>query len=339
VKNKIFAYSILGLNVVAGWIAWWVLASSIYGRTTHSWLYPVLAFGFWGVVFILSCIFLKNRVYIYSSYAVSGLGYLFFIKPGWSYIVAVFAILFFIAIEKQVKKEIERGVKIDFYHLVSHGLKYFVTTICLLIAVSYYFSITTSPTFSASIIEKGSLEMEMDWGLKAAGFILSDDKKDLIEKIESGITVDEYLMENIKNRESENIDIVSQSISADPSEVTKLIGDTTALKIQEEMLSKEKSKLSKQLGVNVLGEQPVKEVLMAYIEKTERSFFENTGSEKFYVPVILAFGIFLTARILGTAVDIFLGLFVLLLIKILRFTGVVSIRHEEKEVAMIEYSI
>jgi hypothetical protein len=105
------------------------------------------------------------------------------------------------------------------------------------------------------------------------------------------------------------------------------------------MLSKAKSDLAKQLGVPVIGERPMKEVLMSYIDKTERSFFEYSGSEKLYIPIILAFGLFLTARILGTAVDIFLGLFILGLIKLLRIFGVVQVNTEQKEVAVIEYSI
>ena len=339
-KNKIFAYSILGLNVIAAWMSWWVLANSILGKGRHVWLYPILAFSFWAVVFTLSCIFLKNRIYLHSCYVVSGLGYLIFMRPGWSYVAALLAILFLILIERRIKKEIERGIKIDFYHLASHSLKFFVTTVCLIIAVAYYFSITSGPVPSASGIESKSLETEIDWGLKAAGFVLPGDKKELIDGIANNITVDEFLTKNMGKPEINNSLIDGNGPAAgSPGETAKIIGDATAQKIQEEMLSKANSDLSKQLGVPVIGEQPVKEVLMAYIDKAERSFFEYSGSEKLYVPIILAFGLFLTARILGTAVDIFLGLFVLLLIKILRISGVVSIRHEEREVAMIDYSI
>lgn len=339
-KNKIFAYVILGLNVIAAWVSWWILASALSGRSAHSWLYPVLAFGFWAVVFTLSSIFLKNRIYLYSCYVASGLGYLIFIRPGWSWAAAFLAVLFLVLTERRIKKEIERGIKIDFYHLVSHSLKYFVTTVCLVAAIAYYFSITTESAPSASMIEAKSLETEIDWGLKAAGFILPNDKKKMIKDIRNDITVDEFLLKNFGNLElSGGVSNIDGNPADNPTDTAKMIGNATAQKIQEEMLSKAKSDLSKQLGVPVIGEQPMKDVLMAYIDKKERSFFEYSGSEKLYVPIILAFGLFLTARILGTAVDIFLGLFVLLLIKILRISGVVNIRHEEREVAMIDYSV
>jgi hypothetical protein len=341
-KNKIFAYSVLGMNVAAGWIAWWVLLDAmILGQSAHPWLYPILAFGFWGIVFTLSVIFVRNRRFLYASFVASGAGYPLFFGIGLSVLGAILAVLIFFFIEFQTKNEIKRGIKIDFYHLVSHALKYFVTAVCLVTAIAYYFSITQrssipSPTF----IEAKTLEMEMDWGLKAAGFFLPEDKKELVDEIANNVTVDEFLSKNfVKPGIDENMAAVSNIVPGGPTEATRLIGDATAIKIQEEMLAKSKRDLAKQLGVNVVGERPMKEVLMNYIDKTERSFFEYSGSEKFYVPVILAFGIFLTARILGTAVDIFLGLFVLLLIRALRSTGIVSIRHEEKEVAMIEYSV
>lgn len=340
-KNKIFAYIVLGLNVIAAWISLRVLAQAIYGESAHSWLYPVLAFSLWGIVFTFSCIFIKKRSYLHTCYVVSGLGYLFFFKPGWSYLTVILLIALLIFTERWIKAEIERGIKINFYHLVSHSLKYFVSIVCLVIAIAYYFSITAQgsrPT--ASGIEAKSLEAEIDWGLKAASFVLPEDKKMLVDDIEGNATVDEFLSKNfVKPGIDESMDAAGKIVPGGATDTTKLIGDATAAKIQEEMLAKSKKDLSKQLGVNVVGEQPMKEVLMAYIDKTERSFFENTGSEKFYVPVILAFGIFLTARVLGTAVDIVLGLFVLFLIFILRKIGIINIKHEQKEVAMIEYSI
>jgi len=340
VRNKIFAYSVLGLNVIAAWISWWVLAGSVYGKSAHAWLYPVLAFSLWGIIFALSSIFIKNRTYLYSSYAIGGIGYLFFFKPGWSYLAALIAVLLLIGIEKRVKKEIERGIKIDFYHLVSHSLKYFVTTACLVIAVAYYFSITSKAP-SATVIETNTLAMEIDWGLKAAGYVLPQDKKVLIDDVQNNVTVDEFLTKNMPPPEINTNDIanVTGITTNSPSDTTKLIGDAAVAKIQEEMLAKSKKDLSKQLGVTVIGQEPMKEVLMDYIDKTERSFFENSGSEKFYVPIILAFGLFLTARILGTAVDLLLGLFVLLLIRLLRNSNIIEVKKEQREVAFIEYSV
>jgi hypothetical protein len=339
-KNKIFAYSVLALNVVAAWISWWVLAGAIFGHMHHIWLFPVLAFGAWGIAFTLTAIFVKNKMYIHLSFLAGAIGYPFFLGLGLSFLGLLLAMLLLIFTEIQTKKEIERGLTINFYQLVSHTLKYFVTAVCMLIAVAYYFSITDkaaapTPTF----IEEKTLEVEMDWGLKAAGFVLSDEKKSLIDDIASGVTVDEFLSKNFvdpgvdENMETANV------TPGGATDTTKIIGNAAAGKIKEEMLAKSKKDLSKQLGVDVVGEQPMKNVLMSYIDKTERGFFEYSGTDKFYIPIILAAGIFLTARILGTLVDIFLGLFILLLIKLLRSSGVIKVNREQKEAAVIEYSI
>ena len=339
-KNKIFAYSVLGLNVIAAWVSWWVLANSIFGRSRHIWLYPILAFSFWAVAFTLCAIFVKNRKYFVASTAAGIVSYPIFFGASMSVVGAGIAFFLLVLTERRTKKEIDRGIKIDFYHLVSHTLKYFVTIICLVIAVAYYFSITEKPVTSPTFIETKTLEMEMDWGLKAASLVLSEDKKKLIDDIEKNMTVDEFLSKNfIEPGMAENISAASNVISINPIDATKIIGDATAVKIQEEMLDKSKRDLAKQLGVNVVGEQSMKEVLMSYIDKTERSFFEYSGSDKFYVPVILAFGIFLTARILGTAVDIFLGLFILGIIKLLGIFDIIQVNHEQREVAVIEYSV
>lgn len=339
-KNKIFAYSVLSLNVIGAWLSWWVLAGAIFGSLSHVWLYPVLAFSFWGIVFTLAVIFVKNRKYIFSSILAGSIGYLISFGFNFSILGLLITILLFIFTENRTKKEIKRGIDIDFYHLVSHTLKYFVTAVCIAIAVAYYFSITEKPAPSPTFLEAKTLELEIDWGLKAAGFVLPEDKKALTQEITDNVTVDEFLSKNFVNPQiDENMAAAKNIIPGGPTEATMLIGDATALKIQEEMLAKSKKDLAKQLGVNVVGERPMKEVLMSYIDKTERSFFEYSGTDKFYIPVILAFGIFLTARILGTAVDIILGLFILLIIKYLRISGIIEVKQEQKEVAAIDYSI
>jgi|GEM_PF-948166 len=335
-RNKIFSYIILGMNVVGAWISWWILWGAIIGSMRHIWLFPILAFSLWGIAFTLSSIFVKDRKFFYGSLAAGALGYLVFFGFNLSLAGILITLLLFVFTEWQAKKEIARGIKVDFYHLVSHTLKYFVTAVCFAIALAYYFSITEKPKpSSAMIIETKTLEAEMNWGLKAAGFVLPEEKKELVDEINSDMTVDEFLSKNFVRPEMENAACMTNTAI----DATRLIGNAAAVEVQKQMLDKSKRDLAKQLGVNVVGEKPMKEVLMAYIDKTERSFFEYSGTDKFYVPVILAFGIFLTARILGTAVDIFLGLFILGIIKILRRSGVISIKTERKEVAMIEYSI
>jgi len=280
-------------------------------------------------------------MYIHLSFLAGAIGYPFFLGLGLSFLGLLLAMLLLIFTEIQAKKEIARGLTINFYQLVSHTLKYFVTAVCMLIAVAYYFSITDkAATPTATFLEAKTLEVEMDWGLKAAGFVLSDEKKSMLQDISNGVTVDDFLSKNfVDPGVDENMATVNNVIPESPTDTTKIIGNAAAGKIKEEMLAKSKKDLSKQLGVDVVGEQPMKNVLMAYIDKTERGFFEYSGTDKFYIPIILAAGIFLTARILGTLVDIFLGLFILGIIKLLRMSGIIQVNRVQKEAAVIEYSV
>ncbi|HLM83933.1 MAG TPA: hypothetical protein VK254_01830 [Candidatus Bathyarchaeia archaeon] len=339
-KNKIFAYAVLVMNALAAWICWWVLAGAILGHMRHVWLFPALAFSVWGIAFTLSAIFVQNRKLLFASFLAGGIGYPIFFGTSLSILGVLLAILLFIFTEIQTKKEISRGLTINFYHLVSHTLKYFVTAACIVIAVAYYFSITEQAAPTPTAIETKTLEMEMDWGLKAASLVLSDEKKAMVNDIMNDMTVNEFLTKNfVDPGVDENMAKVNNMLPGSPTGITKLIGDAAAGQIKEEMLAKSKRDLAKQLGVDVVGEQPMKNVLMAYINKSERSFFDYSGTDKFYVPIVLAFGLFLTARVLGTAVDIFLGLFILGIIKLLRISGVIEVSREQREAAVIDYSV
>lgn len=340
-RNRVFAYVVLGLNIIAAWISWWVLASAIYGRTDHPWLFPILAFSLWAMFFALGCIFISNRKYLFSCYTISGAGYLFFIVPGWSFTAIPLTVLFLILTEYQIKKESERGMKVDFYHLASHSLKYFVSIVCLTISISYYFAIYDQASPTATGIEKATIKTEIDWGLTAAGYVMSDENRKLTGEVRNNVTVDDFLSKNWIDQNAAKLQDAQnwENNQYQPSDTAKMIGTATAEQIKQEMLAKSKKDLSKQLGVPVVGEMPVKDVIAAYIDKTERNFFENSGSYKLYLPIILAFGLFLTARILGTAIDLLLGLLLLGIIKILIFTSVVNIKKETREVGIIEYSI
>lgn len=287
-------------------------------------------------MFALSVIGVKNRRLLYLSFAVGAIGYPLFFGPSLSMIGVIVALLLFVLAERQTKKEIEQGIKINFHRIVSHALKYFVTAVCLVVAIAYYFSITEKPNFSpALVIETKTLETEIDWGLKAAGILLSDDKKEMVEDIANNMSVDDFLSKNFVQPEISNTFEVSNSAS----DATKLIGNAAAIEVRRQLIEKSKKDLARQLGVSVVGERPMKEVLMAYIDKMERSFFDYSRTDKFYIPVILAFGLFLTARILGTAVDIFLGFMILGIIKLLIKLNMIQISHEQREVAIVEYSI
>jgi len=341
-KNKNFAYALLGLNVICAWTAWWTLGNSIFGRVAeYDWLIPAIAFSLWAVVFTLGAIFIRSKLFFHGSLALGGIGYAFLNSFNLSLVAVLLAVATLAATEYGVKKELEKGVQINFYYVVRHALKFFVTAICIVVAFSYYFSLDRENA-AFGRIEKNSLAREIDWGLKAAQHIVSDDRRKMIDEITSGVTVDEYLAQNQPKPEVEfdnmlnpgeippeyagfvDIDSVSQSLNQ---------------KIQEESLKRSKEEVSKRLGIPVSGGEKVKDIIVEYIDKSQNDFFEKSAGIRTHLPIIMALALFLTARVLATIVDLFLGLVILGLIKLFRKSGVINFRREMKEAAVIEYSV
>ncbi|OGI26084.1 MAG: hypothetical protein A3J76_03985 [Candidatus Moranbacteria bacterium RBG_13_45_13] len=87
------------------------------------------------------------------------------------------------------------------------------------------------------------------------------------------------------------------------------------------------------------GEEKVKDILVEYVDKSQSDFFERSAGLRMYLPVIMALALFLTARILATIVDIFLGFVILALIRLFRKFGMIGIKKEMREAAVIEYSV
>jgi hypothetical protein len=339
-KNKNFAYTILVLNVAAAWTSWWTLGNSIFGRVAeYDWLIPTIAFSVWAIVFTLGAIFIKNKYLFYGSLVLGGVGYAYLNSFNLSLAAVGLAVVILIATEHGVKKELEKGVRINFYYVVRQALKFFVTAVCLVAAFSYYFSLDRVNA-ALGKIEKDSLAQEIDWGLKTAQYIMPEEQREMIEKILSGVTVDEYLIESQPKAEFEMNELVGM---AGPEYAGSIdinsVGQSLNQKIKEESLKRSKEEISGYLGIPVTGGEKVKDIIIEYIDKSEREFFERSTGLQMYLPVIMALALFLTARILATIVDIFLGFIILALIKLFRKFGVVGIKREMKEAAVIEYSV
>ncbi len=340
VKNKNFAYALLGLNVVCAWTSWWTLGNSIFKRVAeYDWLIPTIAFSIWAIVFTLGAIFIKNKYLFYWSLIFGGFGYVYLNSFNLSLVAVGLAVAILIATEYGVKKELEKGVRINFYYVVRQALKFFVTAVCLVVAFSYYFSLDRMNA-ALGKIEKNSLTQEIDWGLKTAQYIMPEKQGEMIDKILSGVTVDEYLIESQPKAEFEMNELAGiagpeSAESIDINSVSQFLNQ----KIKEESLKRSKEEISEYLGVPVTGREKVKDIIIEYIDKSEREFFERSTGLQMYLPVIMALALFLTARILATIVDIFLGFVILALIKLFRKSEVVGIKREMKEVAVIEYSV
>lgn len=340
-KNKIFAYSILAVNVVTAWIAFGILGQVLRGNILkYNWILPIAAFGVWAVFFSLSTIFIRSRWWQYGAWALALLGYIFLVDFGWSSFVLILAFLLFLLTEHTVKNELAGGIRIHFYRVVNVSLKYFVTAVCIVVAVAYYFSLERRENLTIPNIETKTLEEEIKWGLKLAGVFMPEKEK-LIEDIEKDMTVDEYLLKNqLMGGEDADGQMLQNGIADLPPDVSvSAIGEVINGQFQQEMLKVSKGKISEQLGVAVQGDEKVKDILVKFIETKQNEFLADAFSKGFYLSLIMALGLFLAIRLIGAGVDIILGFLILGIIKLFVRSGAVEMRKEMREVGVIDYSI
>jgi len=342
VKNKKTIYFILALNIALAWIAWWILGRAFDGRLGNFiWSAPILAFSFWAVSFSLATIFTKNRFWLFGTYIASLAGYLVLVDFGWSSLVLVAAFALLYLTEKSVKKELSIGIRIHFYRVVNLSLKYFVTAVCVVAAVAYYFSLTNRDNLTIPNIERKTLNEEIDWGMKFTSLAMPE-KKDLVANIENGMTVDDYLIENQLSGLNPEEFSGTSGINGSPSGADGslgMVGQMVNGKVRDEMLAIYKKNISEQLGVSVQGDEKVREVLTEFIETKQNNFLQEAFSKSFYVALIMALGLFLAIRLIGAGVDILLGFVILGIIKILIAWGAIDLRTETRKVKVINYSI
>ena len=341
-KNKNFAYALLVLNVLVAWVSWWTLANSIFDRVSgYDWLIPAVAFSIWAIVFTLGAIFIRSRLLFYSSIVVGALGYSLLNSLNFSLIGVTLAVLILFGTEYLVKRELEKGVQINFYYVIRQCLKYFVTAISLVVAFSYFFALDRDNA-TLGRIEKDSYLRQVEWGLKASRYVLAEENKELIDKILSGVTVDEYLQrdDGSLNFSSEELEMIGASgIGLENQVVLESLSSSLNREIQRQALEKSKKEISEQLGMEINGDEEVKDVLVQYADKSQQDFLERSTGVRENLPLIMALALFLTVRILATIVDIFLGVVIFGLISLFQKAQIIDIEKEMKEGAVIEYSI
>jgi len=337
-KNKNFAYIILVLNVAAAWVSWWTISNSILGKVDeYVWILPIAAFFIWSVLFSLACALIKGKRLIYGSFVLSLAGYIFFLGLNLSVLALLAAFLMFAAAESKIKEELIYGPRLSFFRAVNYGLKFFVTAVCIVIAFAYYFSSDEGKSFLDSSGSSKSMEKLVDWSLKGAGQMFPD-KKEIIADIESGITMDEYL---IKSQSKSDLggDIPSlKEQLPDPLAGSIAVDEGMIGMLEKESLELSKQKISEQLGVEVKGDEKVKDFLVRYVKFKQRDFLAESSS-KIFLPILIALGIFLTAKVIGFVVRVFSEMVVIGLIRLFVHCGVVELKTETRRVKTVEYSL
>jgi hypothetical protein len=143
--SKQYKEIVLGAAVVLlGAISWWFLKYIFYtGNLTIScWIMGGIIFVLWGIALCLAMLLIKDRKILYGSFllCVGAFGAFFNNEPFY-YLVAL-ALLFwaFVVASSKIQTEEMVQMKLNFWRIWKRGLPIFITFLCVLIALVYYFS-------------------------------------------------------------------------------------------------------------------------------------------------------------------------------------------------------
>ncbi len=289
-KNEKFAWSLMILFVISSVVSWTITDLSIDSSILYfPWTLSIISFSLWGLLFAIICQFYANRTLIYSAFAFSLLGYLVFMGNLYTFLASVGVFLAMVYCER-VAKQMLIGVKrLSFFRSTRFTLQIFVTLVSFLIAYYYYFVVVENKQKLIPKLNSSFYEHLVDYSLKIAPSVLPE-KKDLIEKIKSGMTVDQYLLEN-----SPEIQITEDY------KLNSLIESALKNDIQQAMIEAEKNQIEKEVGIEIKGNETLRNFLIRYTNFRGNLIMGQTYSEKilFYLPILVSIGIFFTLKLVG----------------------------------------
>ena len=123
---------------------WYFLRYVFYvGNLTLScWIGGIILALLWNIVLCLAMLLIKNKLILLGSFAISLILFFIFFHNEFLYyfIALIILLLCFWFASNRIKKEEEVQVSLNFWRIWKRGLPIFITALCLLISVAYYFS-------------------------------------------------------------------------------------------------------------------------------------------------------------------------------------------------------
>lgn len=123
---------------------WYFLKYAFYvgNLSLGCWIIGIILFLLWNIVLCLATLLIKNKLILFSSFVVSLILFFIFFHNEFLYcfIALIILLLCFWFASNRIKKEEEVQVSLNFWRIWKRGLPIFITALCLLISVAYYFS-------------------------------------------------------------------------------------------------------------------------------------------------------------------------------------------------------
>ncbi len=132
------------ITVCLSIFVWWFLRCIFYSEKPLGgyWFLGMIIFVFWSIALCLAMLLIRNKKILFGSFLIGLVIFgLFFNNEPFYYLIAL-ALLFlaFAVASSKIQKEESVQRKLNFWRIWHRGLPIFITFLCFLIAMVYYFS-------------------------------------------------------------------------------------------------------------------------------------------------------------------------------------------------------
>lgn len=345
--TKIHKEIILAIFIVLfGAITWFLLHQFLYFDKGIAFLiFIVIGFLLWGISIGLGSLLINKKIISYSAFALSLLSFLIFfseqVEAIYYFIILILTFISLIIYQKRVKHEEKARIKLHFWRIFKKGLPLIFTLICVLISLAYYFSPALGGTSKVEFKIPKSL---FDSVLKPLSGLIQT----RLPLYNSNMTIDELLtMFSFTSGGGEELYkiIKSKGISIETLDPDQLLKNPDIARLlQEEIkrqtkslssneLVRQRKEFSEKLGIEIKGNETLNDFLYELVNAQIKNL---GGPYKKYIPIVLAFVMFFTLRIISILLIAFIALLSCFLIKLLIATGFAKIVTRTIEMEDIE---
>lgn len=181
--------------------------------------------------------------------------------------------------------------------MFKYGIAFLTTAVSLPICAGLYFSIENKPGGSRPEL---MLKLPDRFVFKALDVFNSAYPNNDMLNISQGVTVDEYIIESHKNS------IIGVEVSDNAQSQPEYVFSPDV--VPPEIVDLSRSKLSKQLGIELAGDEEMRKVIADYVNDRIKRFFLGNSPESGLMPLGIAVGLFLTLKTIAWTLTYFFGM-------------------------------
>lgn len=339
-RKNILKYVLLGLMIIASFFAWFSVYRAMKIPEASTWLVPAICFSFYVILICLVAVLVRQEIVVELAIIFSFLLSLPFTFSVWYLLILTLCVLLMLYAVRNIREDLDLNVKISLWKSLFMGKFKIALALAIIISSQYFFFVNktdgqkTVPKLDTSVMSSKLIEPIL-------GIINPEFKK--IQQ--DGLTVDQFILENQKNNESNflinNEEMIDQQIPADlPSkqreslkqQALQEIADSKSQlfeKNNELVLMEGRKQISEMIGKDINGSEKIADVFAGLIDKKINDFFqpevgENAPSS--LLSYIITAVLFLTIWPIGSVLALVWFIFVIIIFKILLYLGFVEIQ-------------